>query len=131
MRRPLIVGNWKMFKTVEEAVNLVEGIKAGVYKVTDCTVVVCPPFTALAAVSKVIKDSPIELGGQNMHPESEGAYTGEVSGRMLVDYGCHYVLVGHSERRTLFKEDLNLIPVLIKEGSMLQLNKPKQIEISI
>ncbi len=93
-----------MFKTVEEAVQLVQGIKAGVYKINDCTVVVCPPFTALSAISEIIKDSAIELGAQNMHPETEGAYTGEISPVMLKDVGCRYVILGHSERRQYFKE---------------------------
>ena len=104
MRKPLIAGNWKMFKTTEEAVGLVQGIKAGVYKVSDCIVVVCPPFTALAAVSQVLKDGAVELGAQNMHPETEGAYTGEISPVMIKDAGCRYVILGHSERRLHFHE---------------------------
>lgn len=104
MRKPLIAGNWKMFKTTEEAVSLVEGIKAGVHRVNDCTVVICPPFTALSTVAKMLKDTHIDLGAQNMHPETEGAYTGEISPVMLKDVGCRYVILGHSERRLYFHE---------------------------
>ncbi len=104
MRTPLIAGNWKMFKTIGEALTLVQTIKAGVYKTSDCNIVVCPPFTALSAVSKIIQDSPIDLGAQNLYPETEGAYTGEISPVMIKDVGCRYVILGHSERRTYFKE---------------------------
>jgi triosephosphate isomerase len=114
MRKPFIAGNWKMFKTIEESINLIQGIKAGVYKVSDCTVVVCPPFTVLAAVAHAIKDSPIELGAQNMYSETEGAYTGEISPVMLKDVGCRYVILGHSERRQYFGETDALINQKVK-----------------
>lgn len=104
MKKPFIAGNWKMFNTLRESVNLVKSIKAGVHNVTDCQVVVCPPFTALAKVSKQISEGPMELGAQNMHPETEGAYTGEISPAMLKDVGCRYVILGHSERRQYFGE---------------------------
>ena len=109
MRRPLIVGNWKMFKTIPEAVNLINIIKAGVYKITDCEIVVCPPFTALAAISEQLQDTKIELGAQDMYCETEGAFTGEISPLMLKDVGCRYVILGHSERRQIFKETNELI----------------------
>ena len=99
MKKPLIAGNWKMFKTIREAVNLVQTIKAGIYKITDCQLVICPPFTALAGLSPILADSPLELGAQNMHPENEGAYTGEISPLMIKEVGCRYVILGHSERR--------------------------------
>lgn len=104
MRKPFIAGNWKMFKTNEEAVNLIQTIKAGVYKTNGVQIVVAPPFTALAAVAKIIQESPIELAAQNMYPESEGAFTGEISPLMLKELGCRYVILGHSERRQCFKE---------------------------
>lgn len=104
MRKPLIAGNWKMCKTNEEAVGLVQTIKAGIHTVHDVTVVLCPPFTALSDVSKLIEETPIELGGQNMFHEAEGAFTGEVSPLMLKDIRCRYVILGHSERRQIFKE---------------------------
>lgn len=114
MRKPFIAGNWKMFKSIGEAVNLVNTIKAGVYRITDCDVVICPPFTALAAVSKIIEDSRIELGAQNMYPETEGAFTGEISPTMLKDVGCRYVILGHSERRLLFKETDSFVNQKVK-----------------
>lgn len=104
MKRPLIVGNWKMFKTLEEAIDLVQTIKAGVHKVSNCEIVVCPPFTALHGVNKVLSGSSISLGAQNMHPEPEGAFTGEISPLMIKEAGCRYVILGHSERREYFKE---------------------------
>ncbi|MBI1978376.1 MAG: triose-phosphate isomerase [Candidatus Omnitrophica bacterium] len=109
MKHPLIAGNWKMFKTIPETVNLINIIKAGVHKITDCDIVVCPAFTTLAAVSKEIEDTKIELGAQNMHYETEGAFTGEISPLMLKDVRCRYVILGHSERRQHFKETDELI----------------------
>ncbi|MBI4358885.1 MAG: triose-phosphate isomerase [Candidatus Omnitrophica bacterium] len=109
MKRPLIVGNWKMFKTIPEAINLINIIKAGIHKIADCDIVVCPPFTALAALSEAIRDTKIELGAQDMHFETEGAFTGAISPLMLKDVGCRYVILGHSERRQHFKETDELI----------------------
>ena len=109
MRRPLIVGNWKMFKTIPEAINLVNVIKAGVHKVTNCDVAICPPFTTLSAVSAELRETKIELGAQDMHSETEGAFTGEISPLMLKDVGCRYVIIGHSERRQHFHETNELI----------------------
>jgi triosephosphate isomerase len=109
MKRPLIAGNWKMFKTIPEGINLVNIIKAGVHKVTECDVVVCPPFTALAAISALLQESNIELGAQDMHFETEGAFTGEISPLMLKDVGCRYAILGHSERRAYFSEKDELI----------------------
>jgi triosephosphate isomerase len=103
-RKPLIAGNWKMFKSVDEAVQLVQGIHAGVHKINNCVIVVCPPFTALSAVGKALGDTLIELGAQNMNPNSEGAFTGEISPVMLKDLRCRYVILGHSERRQHFGE---------------------------
>jgi len=114
MRKPLIAGNWKMFKNNEEAVNLVEGIKAGVYKINDCTVVLCPPFTALETVSRLIRDTSIQLGAQNMYPETEGAFTGEIAPPMLKGVNCRYVILGHSERRQYFKETDGFINLKVK-----------------
>ncbi|HTL48459.1 MAG TPA: triose-phosphate isomerase [Verrucomicrobiae bacterium] len=114
MKTPFIAGNWKMFKTASEASTLVQTIKAGVSKVADCDVVICPPFTALGAVSPLLRDSNIELGGQNMHNEAEGAFTGEISPMMLKDLNCRYVILGHSERRQFFKETDELIREKVK-----------------
>lgn len=109
MKKPLIAGNWKMFKTIPEGINLINIIKAGVHKIIDCDVVVCPPYTALASISEQIKDTKIDLGAQDMYCETEGAFTGEISPLMLKDVGCRYVILGHSERRQIFKETDDLI----------------------
>ncbi|MCM8773877.1 MAG: triose-phosphate isomerase [Candidatus Omnitrophica bacterium] len=104
MRRPLIAGNWKMYKTSEEAVWLATGIKKEISGFKEVDVVLCPPFTALYKVNEVIKDTNIKLGAQNLFWEDEGAYTGEVSAKMLKDCGCQFVIIGHSERRKYFFE---------------------------
>jgi triosephosphate isomerase len=103
MRRPLIAGNWKMYKTVPEAVALTNEVRAGVTR-TDLDVVLGPPFTALHAVAASVTGTSIGVAGQNMHAENEGAFTGEVSPLMLRDAGCTHVILGHSERRQLFEE---------------------------
>lgn len=103
-RRPLISGNWKMFKTGEEAVEFVQSLKPSVASVTDVDIMIATPFTALPLVSKAIEGTPIGLGAQNMHWEHEGAFTGEISARMLKSAGCRYVIIGHSERRQYFGE---------------------------
>jgi triosephosphate isomerase (TIM) len=100
MRTLLIAGNWKMNPpTRDEAAALAQEVKAGVGSSVDIHVVVCPPAPYLQAVDAVLAGSPIGLGGQNMHWEAGGAYTGETSGPMLVDSGCTHVILGHSERR--------------------------------
>ncbi|ABY37003.1 MAG TPA: triose-phosphate isomerase [Chloroflexus aurantiacus] len=104
MRIPLIAGNWKMYKTVGEATTLVRDLLAGLGELSDREAIVCPPFTALAAVAALVADSPLGLGAQNLYPEAQGAFTGEVSPPMLVDIGCRYVIIGHSERRQYFGE---------------------------
>lgn len=103
-RRPLIAGNWKMHKTGEEAVQTVQQLKSLVADVQDVEVMVAPPFTALAPVAEALAGSAIALGGQNMHWESKGAFTGEIAPGMLVAAGCRYVIIGHSERRQFFGE---------------------------
>jgi triosephosphate isomerase len=102
MRRPVIAGNWKMFKTLAQAEALAEDVRNGA--TGDVDVVIAPPFTALATVAGVLKGGVVGLAGQNMHAEAEGAYTGEVSPAMLRDAGCTHVILGHSERRQLFGE---------------------------
>ncbi|MFO7555093.1 MAG: triose-phosphate isomerase [Desulfobacterales bacterium] len=103
-RRPLIAGNWKMFKTCSEAVETAKHLLKLVSKTTDVDVMIAPPFTALAKVSDVVKGSCISVGAQNLFWEAEGAYTGEISPSMLVSAGCRYVIIGHSERRQYFNE---------------------------
>lgn len=104
MRRAVVAGNWKMFKTVQEAVMLVDALKKGLSDVQDREVIVAPPFTALDAVAQHLKSSNILVAGQNLHPKDQGAFTGEISGPMLKAIGCSHVLVGHSERRQFFGE---------------------------
>lgn len=105
MATPFIAGNWKMYKTVGEAVDLVRQLRKEFSKPVDRDIVIAPPFTALYPVAKVLKDSKIHLCAQNLHWKEEGAYTGEISAGMLADAGCKYVIIGHSERRKFFNED--------------------------
>ena len=104
MRTPIIAGNWKMHLTQPESEALVQQVKRSCGTAAGVEVVVCPPFTALAAVSRALGGSSIGLGAQNMHWDAQGAFTGEVSPTMLRDAGCRWVILGHSERRTLFDE---------------------------
>jgi len=104
MRRPIIVGNWKMHKTTAEAVALVKALKESLASTQGLDLGVAPPFTALPAVAEVLRGSPIFLAAQNMHWESQGAFTGEISAAMLSDVGCTRVIIGHSERRQYFAE---------------------------
>ncbi len=104
MRKPIIAGNWKLNKTIPEAIQLVNGIKRETYDINSVDIVVCPPFTALNEISSMINETNIKLGAQNIFREEEGAYTGEVSGKLLKDAGCEYVIIGHSERRKYFNE---------------------------
>ncbi len=104
MRRPLFAGNWKLNKTVPEAVRLAGELKRELADVSSADVLLCPVFTALSAVGDVLAGSPLLLGGQDLYWEKSGAFTGEVSGPLLADAGCRYVIVGHSERRQYFGE---------------------------
>ncbi len=104
MRTTLIAGNWKMHKTVVEALALARAIKDGTGDIADRQVVLAPPFTSLASVYSVTQGSALILAGQNVHWESKGAFTGEISIPMLADAGCRMVIIGHSERRQLFGE---------------------------
>src|SRR5512141_1707378 len=108
-RKLIIAGNWKMNKTVAEALDLVRGLKLELASVKEVDVVVCPPFTALSEVSKAILDSNIRLGAQNMSENNYGAYTGEIAAGMLKEFSVRYVILGHSERRQYQKESNELI----------------------
>lgn len=102
MRKPIMAGNWKMNCDNEEAEQLADGVTARAGLNEKVQVVLCPPATTLTAVGKVIANSKIALGGQNMFWEESGAYTGELSAQMLLSCGCEYVIIGHSERRGRF-----------------------------
>jgi triosephosphate isomerase len=108
-RKLIIAGNWKMNKTVAEALDLVAGIKRELKDVKEVDIVVCPPFTALGEVSKAILDSNLRLGAQNMSEHNFGAYTGEIAAGMLKEFSTRYVILGHSERRQYQKESDELI----------------------
>ena len=115
MRKPIVAGNWKMNKIASEAVNLINDIRGLLGKgKKNVDIVICPPFTALQAVSKAIAGTELVLGAQNMHWEASGAFTGEISMEMLRDLYCHYVIIGHSERRMYFHETNQTVNQKIK-----------------
>jgi triosephosphate isomerase len=121
MRRPIIAGNWKMNKTTKKAEIFVEELKRQLANYTGVEVVVCPPFTALSKVAKVLEGSKIVMGAQNMYPEPAGAFTGEVSPLMLLEVGCEYVIIGHSERRILLNETDEIVNKKLKSASTYRL----------
>jgi triosephosphate isomerase len=104
MRRPILAGNWKMYKNIAETRSFFEKFNSLVANSNHCDIVICPPFVNLQAAVEATRDTRIEIGGQNLYWEKEGAYTGEVSGGMLKAVGSTWVLVGHSERRQYFGE---------------------------
>ena len=105
MRNKVIAGNWKMYKDLNESAELLNGLKTKLAVLPNgVKAIVCPPFTSLALAQKLLEGSPIALGAQNMYHEDEGAFTAEVSPKMLKSVGCKYVILGHSERRQYFKE---------------------------
>lgn len=103
MRTPLVAGNWKMHKTEDEAVQLIAAMIPGLGLLEGVEKLLCPPFTVLSRAHKLLASTNIRLGAQNMYWQPDGAYTGEVSGQMLAEF-CHYVILGHSERRSIFSE---------------------------
>ncbi|HIJ66377.1 MAG TPA: triose-phosphate isomerase [Candidatus Hydrogenedentes bacterium] len=104
MRKPLVAGNWKMNLLVGEAIEMIEALKPLVADVDAVDIVVCPTYTALHAVSQALGNSNIALGGQDAYVKENGAYTGAISPQMLMDVGCTWTIIGHSERRQYFKE---------------------------
>lgn len=103
-RKVIIAGNWKMNKTASEAKALVEELKAKVKDITSVEIVVCPPFTSIAAAVEAAAGSNVKVGAQNIHWAENGAFTGEISAQMLKECGVEYVIIGHSERRQYFGE---------------------------
>jgi len=132
LRRPIIAGNWKLNKTIDQAVEFVLELRSLVDGIKGVEIVVAPAFTALSAVAKALKGSSIYVSAQDLYWESSGAFTGEISAEMIVDSGCTYVIIGHSERRQFFGEtnssvnqkvkaalDGGLIPIICV-GEMLE-----------
>ncbi len=109
MRKPMIAGNWKLHKTLQEASDLISGLIPNVADNRNVEIVVAPVYTSLGKVAEAISGSNIKLAAQNCYPEPQGAFTGEVSPLLLKDVGCQYVIIGHSERRQLFGESNKLI----------------------
>ena len=122
MRIPLIAGNWKMNKKPSEAKEFAEQLKEALGIKVNVEILICPPFTALSQVAGMLRDSNIKLGGQNMHWETKGAFTGEISGEFLVECGCQYVILGHSERRQYFGETDEVVNKKIVTALSLNLN---------
>lgn len=117
MRKKIVAGNWKMFNNLSQSIALISEIKQGLGNLdANCEVVICPPFTSLETASALTKDTKIAVGAQNMYFEESGAFTGEISADMLLSVGCKYVILGHSERRTIFKESDELINKKIKKA---------------
>src|SRR5438477_5197618 len=108
-RKLIIAGNWKMNKTVAEALDLVKGLKRELANIKEVDIVVCPPFTTLCEVSRAVLNTNIRLGAQNMSEHNFGAYTGEIAAGMLKEFSVRYVILGHSERRQYQKESDELI----------------------
>jgi triosephosphate isomerase (TIM) len=117
MRKKVIAGNWKMNNDLTESQNLITKLISGLSnQKLNCDVIICPPYTSLSEAGTLIKNTPVKLGAQNMFFEDNGAYTGEISAQMLKSVGCEYVIIGHSERRTIFKETNEMINKKIKKA---------------
>ena len=123
MKKLFIVGNWKMNLTLDEAENLAKKLRYGITELSNVVDVgVCPSFVYLKDVCEILQDSKICVGAQNMYLEESGAFTGEVSGVMIKDVGCTHVIIGHSERRTIFQETNSIINSKIKTALSCELN---------
>ncbi|MBS0577989.1 MAG: triose-phosphate isomerase [Proteobacteria bacterium] len=109
MRRPIVAGNWKMHGSRAENARLIEELLAGCAPNPAATCIICPPFVYLQEAARMLRDSALSLGAQDVSADAQGAFTGEVSAGMLKDVGCEYVIVGHSERRLLYRESDQLV----------------------
>jgi triosephosphate isomerase len=140
-QKPFVAGNWKMFKTIPEAVETVKGLVSFGEELSGAEVVVIPPFTAISGIKNALEGSPVRIGAQNVFWEGQGAFTGEISTPMLKDAGCTYVVIGHSERRQHFGEtnetvnkkikavlEQGLTPILCFGESLEERKKNKTIE---
>ena len=114
MRKLIIAGNWKMYKTIKDGQELAVALKRELYKIENVDIVICPAYTLLAYLADDLEDSNIVIGAQDVYWQQEGAFTGEVSGAMLKDAGCQYVIVGHSERRQFFGDTNETVNKKIK-----------------
>jgi len=114
MRRPIIAGNWKMYKTLKDGQELAVALKRELYRIENVDIVICPAYTLLAYLADDLEESNIALGAQDIYWQEEGAWTGEVSPLMLKDAGCRYVIIGHSERRQFFGETNETVNKKIK-----------------
>ncbi|MFH0791441.1 MAG: triose-phosphate isomerase [Candidatus Omnitrophota bacterium] len=114
MRKTIIAGNWKMYKTIKEGQEMVNALKRELYNLEDIDIVVCPPYTLLSCLADMLISSNISLGSQDTYWQDEGAFTGEVSPKMLKDAGCEFVIIGHSERRQYFAETNDTVNKKIK-----------------
>ncbi len=116
MRTKIIAGNWKLHNSRNESLKLVNALRVKTSDVKKTRIIVCPTFTSLTSVSERLKDSPIKVGAQDMFWETRGAFTGEISADMLLDAGCEYVIIGHSERRQFFGETDDTVNKKVKAG---------------
>lgn len=117
MRKKVIAGNWKMNNNLSESQNLITRLTSGLSNLKiNCDVIICPPYTSLSEANTLIKKTSVKLGAQNVYHEDNGAYTGEISPLMLKSVGCEYVIIGHSERRTIFRETNETINKKIKKA---------------
>lgn len=123
MRKKIIAGNWKMNYNFQQSISFIQQLKEEVLKKErNCDIIICPNYITLSEAKKIINDSPIKLGAQNIYFEDSGAFTGETSANMIKSVGCEYVILGHSERRTIFNESDELINKKIKQALKYELH---------